>query len=100
MIDFLFLTEFEKFATEKSSYRGNFFETRGLCFVKSKNIIINLGAVQWKFYTDILGVSDLIENVCKTVAHESIHLALTDIGIDTKFSDGEELLCLKLAEQI
>ena len=74
-------------------------DVRGIFVPKTKDILINLGAVQWKGTPE----EQLICEISKTINHEVIHFVIDDIAKDLVFDfwlvEKEEEVCKLLSEQ-
>ena len=74
-------------------------DVRGIFVPKTKDILINLGAVQWKGTSE----QQLILEIGKTINHEVIHYVIDDITKDLVFDflmlEKEEEVCKLLSEQ-
>ena len=79
----------------------NLLITKGFTTSFNGDILINLGATQWKMY-EKYGEHYLIFKIIETINHETMHL-LIDTGNNKPINytyDGEEWVCRMLAGQI
>ena len=68
-------------------------EVKAIYIISSNNIIINLGANQWK---DMLE-QDFIKELTKTITHETLHYLLREYNINLNI---EEYYCQLLSNQL